>query len=1036
MLQELKRLLQNEKSILIQAVWDAPKAVIALACRNLGKDILVISEPRESNRLADDLRYFSPDLLQFPAQELIPSPDLTGRRSEILQKLTQKRKPAIVIASLQALLFKLARPEKLKKSCISWKVGSDVVFHLISETLIQLGYRQRPIATDKGEFAVRGGIVDIFPVAAYTPYRIDFFGDAIEKIRTYDPIAQVSTGFAEELFLSPVEESSGDASLLDYLSEECTIIFDDLPTLEDRYTELKELTQLSHHFSFEQFFALARKKQCLFFTDEHLQKLTEVKQKDNALLFSFFSLDIQAKEWRHPFVSIYNAFLVNSADELLSLLRRNTEIKIDCIVTSDLEEKRYREALPHATMKRGYLSSGFLMGKELLLPSSELTGRYKVTQEKWRTGYASTAAHYDPLAPGDLAVHFHQGICKYLGLEKQRNHLGEETEFLLLEFAEGSKLYVPISQSHLVSRYIGPKDEMPTFHTIGSSKWIRTRAQAEKAIIGYAEDLLKIHAERSIHGGFTYPEDGADTIAFEEEFPFIATEDQIRAISAVKQEMTSSKAMDRLICGDVGYGKTEVAMRAAFKVVSDGKKQVALLVPTTVLALQHYETLCERMANFPIRIGIISRFQSALENRKTIEKTFLGEIDILIGTHRLLSKDVLFHDLGLLIIDEEQRFGVRAKEHLKALKVGVESLSLSATPIPRTLYLSLIGAREISLLNTPPQNRLPIKTLLIERRSDLIRRAVLQELSRNGQVYFIHNRVESIFNATAELQKLVPEARIVTGHGQMDAEELETVIRAFKEGKADILVATTIVENGIDIPNANTILIDRADQFGLADLYQLRGRVGRSSRSSYAYLLIPAQTKIPELAYKRLQALLEASGYGGGLKIAMRDLEIRGAGNILGTEQSGQIAAIGFHLYCKLLKKTVNALKSKKKPSFRETKIEFYWDARLPEDYVNDVSLRLELYQRLGDADSLEEIESLFLELEDRFGKMPQPALNLLSISRIRLLASQKGIDLLKCDKRSILIEKKGAKQNYPIPYPSQPTKLEANIIALLEKII
>ncbi len=1027
--------LHKEGSILIDGLWDAPKAVLTALSKALGKDILVISEPREESRLSDDLRYFIPDLIQFPAQEQIPSVDIAGRRSEILNHLIQKKGQVVLFASLHASLAPVPKPEKMGKACRTWQVGSLIPFATLPELLSSFGYKRAPVACDKGEFAIRGGIVDIFPLSAYTPYRIDFFGDTIEKIRTYDPIGQKTTGQAEEIFLSPLEETEVTGALLDYLDPDSLIIFDDLKTLEDRYVELKELYK---NLSFEKFFQATENKQRLFFTHERLEELSEVVTHKKGLMstiaFSFFSKQIQAHRWAHPFIPVHDAFSTRSEEELLGALCLQNQLQINCIVTSDLEEKRYRAQIPYAHFKRGYLSSGFLLSNTLLLPSAELSGKYKVPQEKWRTNYASTASQYDPLTPGDLAVHFHQGICKYLGLERHKNHLGEETEFLILQFAEESRLLVPISQSYLVSRYIGSKDETPTFHTIGGSRWSRTRTLAEKALVGYAEELLKMHAERTIHGGTPCPEDGNDLIAFEEEFPFVTTEDQQKAINDLKQEISSSKAMDRLICGDVGYGKTEVAMRAAFKAVSDGKKQVALLVPTTVLALQHYETFCDRMSHFPIRIGIVSRFQTASENRKTLDKLCCGEIDILIGTHRLISKDVIFHDLGLLIIDEEQRFGVRAKEHLKALKVGVDTLSLSATPIPRTLYLSLIGAREISLINTPPQNRLPIKTLLLDRNPDLIRRALLQELSRGGQAFFIHNRVESIFTITAELRKLLPEARIVTGHGQMDGDELDTIFRAFKEGKADILVATTIVENGIDIPNANTILIDRADQFGLADLYQLRGRVGRSSRPGYAYLLTPSYERLPELSKKRLQALIEAGGYGGGMKIAMRDLEIRGAGNILGTEQSGQISNIGFHLYCKLLKKTVLALQQKKKPDFSETKIEFYWDVRLPESYVNEVSLRLELYQRLGDAGSLAEIQALKSELEDRFGPPPQEALYLISLSSLRLIASQKEISLLKCDKFGLIIEKGGIRKSFSLVGIKGPEALTTHVQQMLEK--
>ena len=434
----------------------------------------------------------------------------------------------------------------------------------------------------------------------------------------------------------------------------------------------------------------------------------------------------------------------------------------------------------------------------------------------------------------------------------------------MLEYSENSKLFIPVAQSHLVSRYIGIKEETPTLSQLGSNKWQKVRLQAQQSILGYADQLLRMQAERTIQGGFRFPEDTEEMQWFELDFPFVETEDQIGAIQAIKQDMQSEKAMDRLICGDVGYGKTEVAMRAAFKAVTDGKKQVAVLVPTTVLAMQHFETFSSRMANFPIRIGILSRFRSAKQIKETLEKTKNGEIDILIGTHRLLSKDVQFERLGLMIIDEEQRFGVRAKEHLKALKTGVDCLTLSATPIPRTLYMTLIGTKEISVINTPPQDRLPIKSIIAEREPSLLRNALMRELSREGQAYFIHNRVETLPRVTEELQKLLPEAIIISGHRQMSSEELDAVFHAFKSGEADILVATTIVENGIDIPNANTILIDRADTFGLADLYQMRGRVGRWNRPAYTYFLIPPLENSPSFLANAYTLLSKHRGLAEG----------------------------------------------------------------------------------------------------------------------------------------------------------------------------
>lgn len=660
------------------------------------------------------------------------------------------------------------------------------------------------------------------------------------------------------------------------------------------------------------------------------------------------------------------------------------------------------------SFKAGYLASGFVLEdlQYACIPTAELTQRRKIRRQKWRNNYHSSPSEYLQLFPGDIVVHFHHGIGKFLGIEKLPNHEGRDTEFLQIEYADHGKLYVPLSQSHLVSRYIGSKEDSLTFSSLGSNKWQKTCAKTQTSIVGYAKQLLEKAAERSMVQSFVYPEDSLEVQMFEEEFPFTETEDQLSAIEDFKKDMRSSKPMDRLICGDVGYGKTEVAMRAAFKAVVDGKKQVAVLVPTTVLALQHYETFMARMSNFPIRIAALSRFCTQKESKEILKKVKEGEIDILIGTHRIISKDVHFLDLGLLIIDEEQRFGVRAKEHLKALKSGVNCITLSATPIPRTLYMSMIGIRDVSVISTPPQDRLPVRTIIAERNSETIKQALIREFSRDGQAFFIHNRVETLSKIQLEILKLLPEARIVTGHGQMDPEEIDTVFHSFKEGKADLLISTTIVENGIDISNANTILVDRADQFGMSDLYQLRGRVGRWNRPAYAYFFVNNLQTLPEIARKRLHALVEASGYGGGFKIAMRDLEIRGAGDILGEQQSGHISSVGFHLYCKLLKKAVDALKKDAPIQFIETKMEHPFDARIPETYIDDADLRMELYYRLGNASSSLDLQELEQEMLDRFGPIPREVSLLCLLARLRTLASSLGILQLKMDKFTLRIEK------------------------------
>ncbi len=1080
MLQTFEQAAKEEHSLLIEDLWNAPKAaLIAALAANTKKNILVISATAD-DPLLGDLAFFGlhhavdfPAWETLPGEEIAPSVDIVGKRFEVLHALIHAKEPQIILCPLQAVLQKLPAISKIQKLNQEWSVGDELSFEAIPSQLETMGYKRAPIVSDKGEFAIRGGILDIFPLSSTDPYRLEFFGDTLEQIRSFDPISQKSIAKVDRLFLCPAAELSllhqekEPQTLLDYLGKETILIFNDLLAIEDRSLSFKN-TESKFFLSFEAFLKASASLSRILWSAHRAEELSEVNIKQvgrafyagvtplQPLSFQIFNQEIHTKRWNHPFREISDFFscIENQAaatqGEIFLGLHRfsKSNIHVHFLASTEaellsLQEKIAHEkiALPQRTeFQLGYLSAGFVISdsQETWLPTTEFTHRYKPRRQKWRSTHHTPASEFHELNPGDVVVHFHSGIAKYLGIEKRPNHTGQVTEFMVLQYAENSKLFVPVSQSHLVSRYIGVKESSPVLSALGSPKWQKTRLQAQRAIIGYADQLLRMNAERSLRGGFIYAEDSKEMHLFEEDFPFVETEDQLLAINAIKNEMCSLKAMDRLICGDVGYGKTEVAMRAAFKAVVDGKKQVAVLVPTTLLAMQHYETFVARMANFPVNIAVASRFRSPKEVKETLKKTADGKIDILIGTHRIISKDVQFKDLGLIIIDEEQRFGVRAKEHLKALKTGVDCLTLSATPIPRTLYLSLIGAKEISVINTPPQDRLPIKSILAEKESGLIQNALLRELSRDGQAFFVHNRVESIFLVKDELQKLVPQARIVVGHGQMNPDEIDTVFHAFKTGQADILIATTIIENGIDIPNANTILIDRADTFGIADLYQMRGRVGRWNRPAYAYFLVPAQRELPELTKKRLSALIESSGYGAGMKIAMRDLEIRGAGDILGVQQSGQVSSIGFHLYCKLLKKAVDALGKKAPPTFTETKMEFTYPASLPELYINESSLRMEIYHRLGESTSFEEIDAILSELKDRFGPCPAEVNWLYHLTRIKLFGSIHHFTLLKFENYTFTAErlfgKATTKQTLTLPRTKKLDEFERQVVTALKE--
>lgn len=1082
----LQQALHNQELILIEELWNAPKALVAaLAQQTTGKHILILTgASQEEVRLFHDFALFSdrpvidfPSWETLPSESVPPSPDIVGERYQVLKKLLHSAEPHIILTSLQACLQKLIPPSVFQSLSLTLKPGQSPSFEHVIQQLLTMGYQRRPIASDKGEFAVRGGIIDLFPLSSPDPFRLEFWGDDLESIRIYDPIGQKSVRPVEQVDICPGDEmellnqQTLHSSLFDYLGPQTLIIFDDLLALEDRYASLTSMGGKSKAFSsIEEFLDQLIPFQKILLTQRPIEELSDIQTHDSKgksyysqqtvfhdLSFEMFNREWRVKRWRHPFNTITGYLFAQeerepSGDELLArlstLAERSTELQFLCNNELEIENlhKRLLDAhvhLPkHTSYHLGYLSSGLVVQDidYILFPLSEITHRYKMRRQKQRSTYHTSPVETYDLLAGEMVVHLNNGIGRFLGMEKRPNHLGIPSEFFMIEYAENSKLYVPLNQAHLITKYVGANEVIPKLSTIGNQRWKKTKEQTERAILGYASDLLKSYAQRAISHGFVYDADSEDQIAFEEEFPYVETEDQLAAISCLKQDMTSPKAMDRLICGDVGYGKTEVAMRAAFKAVVDGRKQVAVLVPTTVLAMQHYENFIDRMANFPVNVGVLSRFRTPKQVKETLEGLAQGSVDIVIGTHRIISEDVKFKDLGLIIIDEEQRFGVRAKEHLKKIKTGVDCLTLSATPIPRTLYMSLIGARDMSIINTPPQDRLPIKTIITEPSDQNIQNALLRELARDGQAFVIHNRVETIYGVSDRIKKLLPQARVLVAHGQMSSDEIDATFHAFKNGQADVLVATTIVENGIDIPNANTILIDKADHFGIATLYQLRGRVGRWNRRAYAYFLVSNMRVLSEISRQRLQALAEASGYGGGMKVAMRDLEIRGAGDILGTEQSGHVSSIGFHLYCKLLKRTIQALQGKIPSITTDTKIEFPVDARLPEEYVNEVSLRMEIYQRLGEALSWEEVDAIWEEVQDRFGSAPEPAQWLYHLTRIRVFASREGFTLLKHEKLSLTIEKSKGKdvelRKLLAPKYKTPEEMEIKILNELKKPI
>ncbi len=1060
-------------TLLIEELWDASKALLAsLAQEVTGKRVVIVTGGVREGRLFDDLPFFtSRSVAEFPAWETLPhddvspSPDIVGSRYEVLRALLGGGGPSLLLCPLQACLQRVLPPQALGKKFYTLRVGEELPLPSFAKRLEELSFERRSLVSDKGEYAVRGGIVDLFPVSSPDPVRIEFFGETIESIRLFDPVSQISTGKVQEVILTPAKEQEAllaakeVASLFDYLGPNTIVIFDDLLSLEDRYVALSGLPgAISRSFvSFSDLLKEIGSLQKIFWTKEPIEELSDVRLLEPAryysgrtpphrISFSIFGEDLEASRWHHPFKSVGETFGAEGGELVPELAHALCEGRnLSFVAANDSEREHLILALNEAgaglcekNFITGYLSSGLTLDEEglFIIPQSEITHRYRVRRQKQRSVHHAVAKDFQELRSGDIVVHLENGIGRYLGVERKLNHQGVETDFMGIEYAEKGKLYVPLIQAHLVSRYIGGKEETPHLHTLGSGRWARAREVTEQAIERYAADLLRLHAEREIAGGTLFPPDGSLMNRFEEEFPYVETDDQMLAIDAIKADMESPRAMDRLVCGDVGYGKTEVAMRAAFKAVESGK-QVAVLVPTTVLAMQHFESFKGRMANTPARLALLTRFSSPKEVRAIRSLIAAGQIDILLGTHKIISSQLIWYDLGLVIIDEEQRFGVRVKEKLRAFRAGVDSLALSATPIPRTLYLSLMGARDLSVINTPPQDRLPIKTIVCPDEDETIKGALLRELARDGQAFVIHNRVETIDFYADKIRKLLPHAHVLTAHGQMDAEEIDEIFQAFKTGVADILVATTIVENGIDIPNANTIIVDRADRYGLADLYQLRGRVGRWVRRAYAYFLVQKNRALTEIANHRLSAIQEVGGYGGGMMIAMRDLEIRGAGNILGLEQSGHVSRIGFTLYCRLLKRTIDRLQGKGPATLIETKIDFPFAARLPEAYIPEPNLRMEIYHRLGEATDEASVDLIFDELCDRFGRPSKEVIWLYRLTRLRVFAARRNILSLKMKGFTLAIElqkgKKKLDRTLIIKGASDPERLEEEVRRAVE---
>ena len=995
----------------------AQSFLVATIARKIDKTLWVLSPSVHSQELLyESLLNWYPTALFLPEAELaaveniLPDPEIAAERLALLTHVEKESVPLLIVATRASLDQAAPKRGKLQSALVQLRRGLTNKMEDLLEQLAAAGYERVAQVTARGQFTVRGGIVDLYSWQAPLPVRLEFSADQIESLREFDIDMQTSVRDLRSADLLVGAADDQGAVVRDYIAADHLRI--DIEPEENSSAHI-QISEGSIEVGPEDFSGAFQEADLGEFAIGDLM-LIETKRAQFVARLS---------EWRANKAKIVIYFQTKGEIE------RFREIM------------GKKEALDDIDLVEGALPRGFCFpaANLIVLSAAELFGRL-ATHGRRRLRRAErqrAQIDFSELAEGDLVVHLEHGIGRFLGLTKiggarppnapqtgMADGQDELQEVLALEFADEAKLYVPLEQAYLVSRYVGFGKKTPLVSSLGDSKWMRAKKNAAASVFDYAGRMLGIQAERQTHPGHAFAPDTRWQAEFEHSFPFRETPDQMKAIIDTKIDMERPQPMDRLICGDVGFGKTEVAIRAAFKAVMEGK-QVAVLAPTTVLAQQHFEVFRQRMLDYPVRIEMLSRFRSQSEQKKILELLRQGGVDIVIGTHRLISGDVVFKDLGLVVIDEEQRFGVLHKEKFKELFKLVDVLTLSATPIPRTLYLSLIGIKDMSTIETPPLNRLPVETVVSAYDERIIRDAINRELERSGQVFFLHNRVQTIERARDRIVHLCPQARVEIGHGQMDSDELEAVMARFIAAKIDVLVCTTIIENGLDIPNANTIIIDRADRFGLADLYQLRGRVGRSEHKAYAYLMLPHEMMTIGAARRRISAIKQYSALGAGFRVAMRDLEIRGAGSILGTAQSGHIMAVGFDLYCQLLKQAVGQLKGEKlqlrldvdlrldfvatnEAEFVPLGPEMRVPAFVPTNFISDPTLRIRAYRDIAEITTRDQLLRLRRNWRDRFGPFPPAVENLFLFTEIKLAAANAAIGRVEVRERKLMLTRRG----------------------------
>ena len=994
---------EKPQETLVYGLTGSQKHVVLAAAYSTAPQPLVILV--HSNEAISDWRE---DLLSLlPGTEVLELPELdmmtvqaearsmerSARRMDVLVRLMRKDN-VIVLAKATAAVQKGMSRQDFARLSLNIGMGEEIPLEKLLQRLVQLGYEHADEVERIGQFSARGGIVDVYPINAENPVRIEFFGDEVDSLREFDLSTKRSLKNISSAAIMPLAQtdSTGQAEVfLSYLEGKGTVLFDEPMRLREQMrTMVRENPDIKNKvFSWENIQEAARENRVIY----SAMLLQQVHGAEATQTISFTApnvasfqrqMDLLVNEisrWlaqkQHILILLGEKAKADSLRELLArhrypslVIGEGAELRTDCV-----------------NIQVGRLINGFELAASSLVVVTEkdIFGHAKRRAIR-KQGKDEKLSHFRDIKPGDYVVHAAHGIGKYIGVETL-DVGGIHKDYLHIKYGGDDKLYVPTEQVNLLQKYIGAEGEVPRLHRMGGTEWVKAKARAKKFVEDIAKQLIEIYAKRKQAKGFAFSPDDSSQHDFEDAFPYQETDDQLKAIAEIKEDMEKEKPMDRLLCGDVGFGKTEVAIRAAYKAAMDGK-QVAVLVPTTVLAQQHFQTFNARFMDFVPKVDVICRFRTAKEQKQTIEKVKMGQVDILIGTHAILNQNkVQFKNLGLLIVDEEQRFGVKQKDKIRKLAAGIDVLTLSATPIPRTLHMSLVGARDMSIIETPPADRFPVQTYVVEDNDAIIAGAIKRELKRGGQVYFVYNRVDTIDRMREKLEALVPDARVQTAHGQMPEELLERVMMDFYEGEYDILLATSIVENGLDVANANTIIVYNADHFGLSQLYQMRGRVGRSHHMAFAYFVYQADKILTETAEKRLQAMKEFAELGAGFKIAMRDLEIRGAGNLLGSQQHGHIASVGFEMYCKLLEEAVDKLQNGERevPEVQpDPIIDLQVEAYIDGDYVSDAMHKIEIYQRIAAIRTNEEIHNLLDELIDRFGEPTPAVMNLLEVARIK----------------------------------------------------